>query len=164
TTSEQSPFEQHFYRMSVDGGPREKLTSKVGGHSGTLSPDESMIAVVSSFANRPPELFVQANRAGAEATQLTTSASKEFLSFNWIPPEIVMVPASDGIKVPARIYRPKDMRASPNGAAVLFVHGAGYMHNIHNYWSSYSREYMFNQYLASKGYLVLDIDYRGSAG
>jgi dipeptidyl aminopeptidase/acylaminoacyl peptidase len=35
---------------------------------------------------------------------------------------------------------------------------------VHNYWSSYSREYMFNQFLATKGYVVLDIDYRGSAG
>ena len=164
TTSEQSPFEQHLYRMSADGGAREKLTTKVGGHTGVWSPDEQNIAVVSSFANRPPELFIQANRAGATPSQLTTSPSKEWLSYNWLTPEIVMVPASDGIKVPARIYRPKDMKASANGAAVIFVHGAGYLHNVHNYWSSYSREYMFNQYLASKGYVVLDMDYRGSAG
>jgi len=164
TTSEGTPFEQHFYRMPVAGGAREKLTAKVGGHTAVLSPDESTIADVYSYANRPPELFVQANRAAAESSQLTTSPTKEWLAFNWIVPEIVMVPASDGVKVPARIYRPKDMHASANGAAVIFVHGAGYMHNVHNYWSSYSREYMFNQYLASKGYVVLDMDYRGSAG
>ena len=75
-----------------------------------------------------------------------------------------MVPASDGVQVPARIYTPKDMGAQPNGAAVIFVHGAGYLHNVNHYWSYYFREYMFNHYLASKGYYVIDIDYRGSAG
>jgi dipeptidyl aminopeptidase/acylaminoacyl peptidase len=54
--------------------------------------------------------------------------------------------------------------ATRNGAAVIFVHGAGYLHNVHEYWSSYSREYMFHHLLASKGYVVLDIDYRASAG
>jgi len=66
--------------------------------------------------------------------------------------------------VPSRIYRPQDVGATPNGAAVIFVHGAGYMHNVHDFWSSYSREYLFNHYLASKGYVVLDMDYRASAG
>jgi dipeptidyl aminopeptidase/acylaminoacyl peptidase len=164
TSSEQSPFEQHFYRMPIAGGAREKLTGRVGGHTVVLSPDEAMLADVFSTSNRPPELYIQQNRASAESSKLTESPTKEWLAFNWIVPEIVMVPASDGIKVPARIYRPKDMRASPNGAAVVFVHGAGYMHNVHNYWSSYSREYLFNQYLASKGYIVLDMDYRASAG
>ncbi len=164
TTSEPSPFEQHFYRMSVDGGPREKLTQRVGGHTVFVSPDESRIAELFSTSNRPPELFVAENKVGAAPVQVTVSPTKEWLAFNWIAPEIVMVPASDGIKVPARIYRPKDVHASANGAAVIFVHGAGYLHNVFNYWSTYSREYMFNQYLASKGYVVLDMDYRGSAG
>jgi dipeptidyl aminopeptidase/acylaminoacyl peptidase len=163
-TSEASPFEQHFYRMPVSGGPRERLTTTPGGHTVVISPDGTMLADVFSTSNRPPELFVSRNRAGAPATQLTTSPSADWLAFNWIKPEIVMVPASDGVQVPARIYRPRDMAAQPNGAGVIFVHGAGYLHNVHNYWSSYSREYMFNQYLASKGYVVLDLDYRGSAG
>ncbi|MDH5599373.1 MAG: prolyl oligopeptidase family serine peptidase, partial [Cyclobacteriaceae bacterium] len=32
------------------------------------------------------------------------------------------------------------------------------------WWSSYFREYMFHNLLADKGYTILDIDYRGSAG
>ncbi|HJU88797.1 MAG TPA: prolyl oligopeptidase family serine peptidase, partial [Gemmatimonadaceae bacterium] len=163
-TSEVSPFERHAYRVPVTGGAREKLTTGVGGHTVTISPDGRLIADVYSTANRPPELFVADSRAGAAMAQLTTSPTPEWLSFNWIKPEIVMIPGSDGVQVPARIYRPADLGARPNGAAAIFVHGAGYLHNVHNYWSTYSREYMFNQLLASKGYVVLDIDYRGSAG
>ncbi len=96
---------------------------------------------------------------------MTTSPTAEWLSFKWLEPEIVMIPASDGVMVPAHIYRPKDMGAKSNGAAVIFVHGAGYLHNVGQFWKNgYPREYMFNHYLASKGYIVLDIDYRGSAG
>lgn len=163
-TSEVSPFERHFYRMPVAGGPLERITATPGGHTVTVSPDGALIADVFSTANRPPELFVGPYRAGAPLAQLTTSPTAEWLSFPWITPEIVMVPASDGVPVPARIYRPADLGARPNGAAVIFVHGAGYLHNVHNYWSSYAREYQFNHYLASKGYVVLDLDYRASAG
>jgi dipeptidyl aminopeptidase/acylaminoacyl peptidase len=163
-TSEVSPFERHFYRMPVIGGAREQLTTAKGGHTAVMSPDGTLLADVFSTANRPPELMVMQMRAGATMAALTASATADWLSFPWKVPEIVMIPASDGVQVPARIYRPSDMSAQPNGAAVIFVHGAGYLHNVHNYWSSYSREYMFNHYLAAKGYVVLDIDYRGSAG
>ncbi|HEX5580041.1 MAG TPA: prolyl oligopeptidase family serine peptidase, partial [Gemmatimonadaceae bacterium] len=164
TTNEGSPFEQHFYRMPVGGGERTRVTAAKGGHTVSVSPDGRLLADVFSTSNRPPELFVMANRPRAEMSQLTTSPTEAWLSHPWVKPEIVMVPASDGAQVPARIYRPQDWNAQPNGAAVIFVHGAGYLHNVHDYWSTYAREYMFNQYLASKGYVVLDMDYRASAG
>jgi dipeptidyl aminopeptidase/acylaminoacyl peptidase len=163
-TSEVSPFERHFYRLPVAGGAAVRLTSEAGGHAVVVSPDGRLLADVHSTANRPPELYVRANRAGAASSRLTTSPTAEWLAVAWRAPEIVHIPASDGVRVPARIYRPQEVNATPNGAAVIFVHGAGYMHNVHNYWSSYSREYMFHHYLASKGYVVLDIDYRASAG
>lgn len=162
-TSEESPFVRHFYRMPITGGAREKLTKEHGGHQVVVSPDGKRIADVFSEANVPPELFVASFNDAARA-QLTTSTSAEFRAGKWIKPAIVKVRASDGIDVPSRIYRPQDVGAQPNGAAVIFVHGAGYLHNVHDFWSSYSREYMFNHYLASKGYVVLDMDYRASAG
>ena len=162
-TSEASPFVTHFYRMSVTGGKREQITRGHGGHRVVVSPDGKRIADVFSQANVPPELFV-ADVTDANRVQLTTSTSEAFREGSWIKPAIVTIRASDGVDVPARLYTPKDMGAQPNGAAVIFVHGAGYMHNVHDYWSSYSREYMFHHLLASKGYVVLDIDYRASAG
>ncbi len=162
-TSEESPFVRHLYRMPVNGGKREQLTRDHGGHQAVISRDGKRIADVYSQANVPPELFVANIDDGARA-QLTTSSSTEFRAGTWIKPAIVKVRASDGVEVPSRIYRPQDVGATPNGAAVIFVHGAGYLHNVHDFWSSYSREYMFHHFLASKGYVVLDMDYRASAG
>jgi dipeptidyl aminopeptidase/acylaminoacyl peptidase len=163
-TSEGSPFERHAYFVGVAGGARTRLTGAVGGHAAVLSPDGSRLADVASRSNRPPELFVQDARAGAAAAALTTSPTADFLAQRWLDPEIVMVPATDGVPVPGRIYRPQDVGATPNGAAVIFVHGAGYLHNVHRWWSTYAREYMFHHLLAARGYVVLDLDYRGSAG
>jgi len=163
-TSEPSPYERQFFRMAVTGGARERITGAKGGHDVTVSPNGLLLADVYSTSNRPPELFVGPFRAGASLAQLTVSPTKAWLAYHWIDPQIIQIPASDGVMVPARIYRPQDVGAQPNGAAVIFVHGAGYLHNVVDYWSSYYREYMFNQFLATKGYVVLDEDYRGSAG
>lgn len=163
-TSEVSPFERHFYRLPIAGGAAERITTQVGGHTVVVSPNGTLIADVYSQSNRPPELHVGPYQPGTTLSKLTTSPTAAWLAHNWIKPEIVRVPASDGVQVPARIYRPRDVGARPNGAAVIFVHGAGYLHNVHNFWSSYSREYMFHHFLASRGYVVLDIDYRASAG
>ncbi len=163
-SAEESPFDTHAYTMGFDGGERTRLTRGEGRFRATPSPDGERLAVVRSGANRPPELYLTALRAGAGMERVTRSPTEEWLAFDWIRPEIVRFTARDGARVPARIYRPPDLGAEPNGAAVVFVHGAGYLHNVHHGWSSYEREYMFHHLLAASGYTVLDIDYRGSAG
>src|SRR5205085_3235494 len=65
------------------------------------------------------------------------------------------------------IYLPGNLgqdRAKRIFPMVIFVHGAGYLQNTINGWNNYYREFMFNEMLVQKGYVVLDIDYRGSAG
>ncbi|MEL6772008.1 MAG: prolyl oligopeptidase family serine peptidase [Bacteroidota bacterium] len=165
-SSEGSPHERHVYRMSVDGGVRTKLTSLRGRNDFAFSPDGQTLALLYSAANYPPEIYVQElTRDGARApVRVTDSPTEDWLSHGWRAPEIIEIPASDGALVPARIYRPEEFGAEPNGAAVLFVHGAGYLQNVHRWWSSYFREYMFHHLLAQRGYVVLDLDFRASAG
>ena len=162
-TNEGSPYNEHLFWMDFDGSDREQITEGDGRFVGTLSPDGERMAVVHDVADHPQELFV-ADSDGSDMSQVTESPTEEWSSFPWVQPEIIEFRAEDGTMVPARIYRPSDMGAESNDAGVVFVHGAGYLHNVHKYWSSYYREYQFNQFLAANGYTVLDIDYRGSAG
>jgi len=46
----------------------------------------------------------------------------------------------------------------------MFVHGAGYTQNTHHKFPYYFREQMFHNLLTSRGYHVLDMDYRASEG
>ena len=110
-TSEESLYERHFCTMPVEGGARTKVTSKPGQSSATVSPDEKMLAVVHSYVNRPPELFLMENRAGAEMKKVTDSPAPEFWNTAWVDAPIVTIPARDGARVPARIYKPKNWRA-----------------------------------------------------
>lgn len=167
TTNEVHPGEQHFYKMSVESGERTKLTNMVGANDVTLSPDESKLAIRYSYINKPWELFLQENNANAKAEQLTNSLTDEFKAYAWKDAKVISFKARDGAEVFARIYEPNvNIKNKKTGGrpAVVFVHGAGYLQNAHKWWSNYSREYMFHNLLVDKGYTVLDIDYRASAG
>ena len=160
TTNEVHPGEKHFYKLPTGGGKAEKLTSLTGANEVTLSPDEKWMAIRYSASNKPWELYLVENKAGAKPQQITSSLSEEFKSYAWGEPEVTTFKARDGVDVYTRVFKP----ANPNGAAVIFVHGAGYLQNAHKWWSSYFREYMFHNLLADRGYTVLDMDYRASAG
>lgn len=157
-SSEGDLGQRHVYRMPADGGRRERLTDGEGRWDFALHPSGDRLALLFSQGHRPPEVFVQ--EVGEEAVRVTESPTAEWLAYPWREAEVVEIPASDGARVPARIYRPE----RPNGAAVLFVHGAGYLQNAHRWWSSYVREYQFHNLLADLGYVVLDVDFRASAG
>src|SRR2546422_11317508 len=119
--------------------------------------------IVSSYSNIgvPSELY--ALNDGREA-RLTFSIPKEFLTVEWVVPEIVHFLARDSTIVPAMIYKPRNFDVTKKCPCVVFVHGAGYLQNVYRGWGYYYREFMFNTYLVNKGYIVFEVDYRGSAG
>lgn len=162
-TNETHPGKLNWYRIKIDGSAKERITAWEGGYEVSMSPDEKWIAYRYSYINKPWELFVQENAPGKKPFQVTNlSMSDEFKKYDWKEAKVTTIPARDGQSIYARIYEPT--AAKKNGAAVFFVHGAGYLQNVHYWWSTYFREYMFNNLLVDKGYTVIDIDYRASSG
>lgn len=163
TANMDHPGVSDFYRVPVTGGTPVKLTAMRGGNEVELSPDEKWLAIRYSYTNKPYELFLQPNKPGAKAVQVTNSVSEEFKSYAWRAPEIFTFKNRYGSDIYARVYTP--INPLPSHPAVVFVHGAGYLQDVMYKWSSsYFHEYMFNNMLAEQGYTVLEIDYTGSAG
>jgi hypothetical protein len=52
-----------------------------GGNEVDLSPDEKWLAIRYSYSNKPWELYVQPNKPGAKAVQVTNSTTAEFNSY-----------------------------------------------------------------------------------
>jgi dipeptidyl aminopeptidase/acylaminoacyl peptidase len=162
TASKDSPYEQHLYEMPAEGGDLTRLTTAPGKHAALVSPDGRTVADIYSYTNKPPDLILQQNRPGAESKRVTTSPAPEFGAYAWMDVPIVTFTARDGTKVPARLFKPANPRRG--GPGVVFVHGSGYLQNVDRKWSTYFREYMFNHILVERGFTVIDVDYRGSAG
>ncbi len=154
------PGNLDFYKLDINSGKMDAILFDDGSHDVVISPDEKKLAILYSYKTKPWELYIADNKANTSKKQITSSCSKEFSSITWINPEVISFSASDKTLVHARIYQ----GAKKNGAAVIFVHGAGYLQNAHNYWSTYYREFMFHNLLVQKGFTVLDIDYRASDG
>jgi len=170
-----SPGVYALYRLDLSSGKSEALT-RLGGMDGSqpsmesdtrfrLSPDGQSILFYHSTMLRPPELYVVSTTPGGAARRLTHTAKNDFTSIDWILPKIVHVPSThfDGT-LQARLYLPHDYDPGKSYAGVAFIHGAGYLQDAHQGWSYYFHEMMFNNFLAQHGYVVIDMDYRGSAG
>ena len=156
------PGDLNFYHLDWKKKKLTPIITKSGNATVTVSPDEKHLAIRFSTKNEPWELYLSENKSDAEWTQITQSTTETFQSYEWQSPEVVNLKARDGKSVYARLYQPEE--AVKNNAAVIFVHGAGYLQNAHNWWSNYFREYMFHNLLTDLGYTVLDIDYRASKG
>jgi len=86
-----------------------------------------------------------------------------FPSAQFIAPKQVIFPSTDGWPIHAQLFLPAGGGKHP---AIVFYHGGSQRQMLlgWHYMEYYSNAYAMNQYLASQGYLVLSINYRGGIG
>ncbi len=128
------------------------------------SHDGQRVLIEVSSLDHPAEVFVLALDGSGLARRLTDSISTAFTDLPWIEPEFVDIPCREGRSVRARVYDFAGGGQVGDRPGVIFVHGAGYTQNVDRGWPYYFREMMFHSLLAYKGYVVVDLDYRASAG
>ncbi|WP_329741987.1 S9 family peptidase [Dyella sp. A6] len=164
-TNKLAPYSYDVYRVPSDGGTLTRLTHDQGVDGFMLSPDGRQLAVLHSAPYMLDQLAVQ-DAAGGTPRELTHTMKPAFTGIPWIAPKFVKVPSSHGAGVIyAKYYGPaNEIDAADSRPAVIFVHGAGYLQDVSMQETYYVREQMFQNLLVQQGYVVLDMDYRGSAG
>ncbi|HME37445.1 MAG TPA: prolyl oligopeptidase family serine peptidase [Steroidobacteraceae bacterium] len=159
-----APYSYDVYRVPSGGGKLQQVTRLQGVEKFALDQRGRQLLVTHSSPYVRAQIAVLEADGSEAARELTDTRSAQYKSMAWIEPEIVKIPSThaDGM-IYAKVYG----RAAPTAArrpAVLFVHGAGYTQNVHLRHPYYFREQMFHNFLVQHGYVVLDMDYRASAG
>jgi dipeptidyl aminopeptidase/acylaminoacyl peptidase len=158
------PGDYEACAVPVGGGAVRELTTLDGVEDFALSPDGQKLLVRYSGSYLPPQLAVQPVAGGA-AQVLTDTRTAAYKAREWVMPRFVQVPSTHGAgTVWGKLYRPATLEPGKKYPLVLFVHGAGYTQNVHARFPYYFREQMFHNLLVQQGYVVLDLDYRGSEG
>ncbi|QTN40029.1 S9 family peptidase [Cryomorphaceae bacterium] len=154
-----NPYEQHVYRLNESQNELEQLTFLAGRNVGYPSPDGQSLVFMHSDDTSPPELYAVGSR-GSKARRVTHSPLPTFTGRTWVGAEYVSFPSLvDDYTLHARILKPADLE--PNMKyPVLF--GPVYSNTARNRWAgNYS---LIQQLMVAKGYIVVQVDSRGSNG
>lgn len=163
SSTEKSTAERQFYRVSASGGNPEQLSSREGLNIGWVSEDGEKRALMEADSRNPFDLYV-------DGSEITHSPLPEFYQTKWAETRYLTYPSlKDHKPVAARLmlppgFNPDDANQKPR-PAIVYIHGSGYATSVLKQWGSYQElRYAFNTYLASRGYVILEMDYRGSTG
>jgi dipeptidyl aminopeptidase/acylaminoacyl peptidase len=172
---------RHIWRVAADGsgpvagGAPIAITRGTGAEWMPAPIDNSTIAFLRAderFAAHPAvstgRTTASPERAasGAGTRSLLVGVPPEFPSGQLVVPQRVTFPAADGMTIPGQLFLPRDLEPGEKRPAILFFHG-GSRRQMLLAWHSmayYHNTYAMNQYLASRGYLVLSVNYRSGTG
>lgn len=164
-TNEPDPAERRVYVIDPATGERRPISDagRVAGDV-ALSRDGSRVVWRQEALGLPVELFTAPIDGSAPPRQLTRTTPAAYLDLQLPAPEIVDYQSADGTRVRAFLYRPVPFDPTATYPAVMFIHGAGYLQNVTRSMSEYAVNMLFHHRLTRRGFVVIDPDYRHSAG
>jgi len=153
---------RHIWKLSVADDKTEQL-SKGNGIEWSPVVIASGIAVLHSSALRPAWPAVVAN---GSANDIATELFPKDFPSALVQPVSIKIKATDGREAYADLFLPPDHKAGQKHPALIFMHGGSRRQMIlgFHYSQYYSNAYALNQYFASKGYVVMSLNYRSGIG
>ena len=161
------PDRRHIFSEPVaDQAPRRVTMGNGIEWSPAVTSDGHQIVVLHSDARWParPALLTSQGELRDLAPQ---SMPADFPAAELVEPQPVMITAADGLKIHGQIFLPPPLAGSrPRSPALAFFHGGSRRQMLLGWHSMnyYSDAYGMNQYLASRGYVVLSVNYRSGIG
>jgi dipeptidyl aminopeptidase/acylaminoacyl peptidase len=163
---------RHLYKVElrVEGselkaGSPVALTSAAGIEwNPVVTGDGNTLAFISAEAKRPPIPAVVPITGGTPVLVAADHIPKDFPTDKLIVPQPVVFNSSDGAEVHGQLFRAANRRT--RGPAIVYIHGGGPRQMLlgwHYRWE-YADDYAINQYFASRGFIVLSVNYRLSVG
>jgi dipeptidyl-peptidase-4 len=155
-STEQSPIERQLYRVRLDGKQKQRLSGGAGTHNISMSPTtEYYMDTASSISTPPRRTLNESDGSQIAVYQESTPPDVEIL-----PTELIKLKASDGTQLFARMIKPAGFTPDKKYPVIVMVYGGPGVQAVHDAWSGAS----FDQVLAQKGYIIWQLDNRGSAG
>ena len=156
---------RHLWRAFLDGKPAQRLTPGDGIEWSPAPLADGRIVFLHSDARNPARVALL-EPSGAIRDLAPESIPANFPAKALVAPQAVTVTATDGMKVHGQLFLPVDARAGVKHPAVVFFHGGSRRQMLlgWHYMGYYNNAYAFNQYLVSRGYVVLSLNYRSGIG
>ncbi|MFQ5630534.1 MAG: DPP IV N-terminal domain-containing protein [bacterium] len=151
---------QHLWRVAVSGSSPKQVTSGKGIEwSPVKIAGDNAIAFLSSAANMPAHASIisSTNTARALAPE---SMPEDFPAQHLVAPQQVIFSAADGMKIHGQLFLPKKNKQGEKRPALLFFHGGSRRQMLlgFHHRGYYHNAYALNQYLASRGFIVLSVN------
>ena len=159
---------RHAWRVDFAAGsmpsPEKSITSGDGIETQPVIASDGAIAVLRSDAHTPIRAAVV---QGDKLVDLAPQAiPPDFPGAKFVQPQQVIFPGADGLQIHGQLFLPPDLKAGEKRPAAIFFHGGSQRQMLlgWHYMEYYSNAYAMNQYLASRGFIVLSVNYRSGIG